>query len=98
MVAIFRSTIIDQPIDAVWRVLRDFNSHYLWHPEVAESEIEAGLPADQTGDVRGSAPCARAPPRVGGRPTPPLLGVALDLPHAARPRGRALVAGRNQHL
>jgi NADPH:quinone reductase-like Zn-dependent oxidoreductase len=52
MVAIFRSTIIDQPIDAVWRVLRDFNSHYLWHPEVAESEIEGGLPADQTGCVR----------------------------------------------
>ena len=52
MVAILRSAVIDAPIDAVWRVLRDFNSHHLWHPAVAESEIEGGLPADQTGCVR----------------------------------------------
>jgi NADPH:quinone reductase len=52
MVAIKRSAIIDAPIDAVWRVLRDFNSHHAWHPQVAASEIEDGLPADLPGCVR----------------------------------------------
>jgi NADPH:quinone reductase len=52
MVAILRSAVIDAPLESVWRVLRDFNSHYLWHPQVAVSEIEEGLPADQAGCVR----------------------------------------------
>src|SRR5262245_27711625 len=52
MVAITRSAIVNAPIDAVWRVLRDFNSHQLWHPQVATSEIEDGLPSDQPGCVR----------------------------------------------
>src|SRR5262249_26204788 len=52
MVAILRSTVIDAPIESVWRVLRDFNSHHLWHPAVADSEIEDGLPSDQAGCVR----------------------------------------------
>ncbi|MGH6622845.1 MAG: SRPBCC family protein, partial [Burkholderiaceae bacterium] len=47
-----RSTIIDAPIDRVWAVLRDFNSHVHWHPVVAESYIEDGLPPDQVGCVR----------------------------------------------
>jgi NADPH:quinone reductase-like Zn-dependent oxidoreductase len=47
-----RSTVIDAPIDRVWEVLRDFNSHVDWHPVVAESFIEDGLPADQVGCVR----------------------------------------------
>ncbi len=52
MVAIMRSAVINAPIDAVWRVLRDFNSHHLWHPQVASSEIEESLPSDQPGCVR----------------------------------------------
>ena len=52
MVAIMRSTVINAPIEAVWRVLRDFNSHHLWHPQVTASEIEEGLPPDQPGCVR----------------------------------------------
>ncbi len=52
MVAIFRSAVLDAPVDTVWRVLRDFNSHYLWHPQVAVSEIENGGAADQPGCVR----------------------------------------------
>src|SRR5262250_2664609 len=52
MVAIMRSAIVNAPIDAVWRVLRDFNSHHHWHPAVATSEIEDGLPSDQPGCVR----------------------------------------------
>ena len=52
MVAIIRSAVLNAPIDVVWRVLRDFNSHHLWHPAVATSEIEDGLPSDLPGCVR----------------------------------------------
>jgi NADPH:quinone reductase len=47
-----RSTVIDAPIERVWEVLRDFNSHVEWHPVVAASHIEDGLPPDQVGCVR----------------------------------------------
>jgi NADPH:quinone reductase-like Zn-dependent oxidoreductase len=49
---VVRSTVIDAPIDRVWAVLRDFNSHVHWHPVVAESHIEDGLAPDQVGCVR----------------------------------------------
>ncbi|MCS6922684.1 MAG: SRPBCC family protein, partial [Elioraea sp.] len=47
-----RSAVIDAPIERVWEVLRDFNSHSAWHPAVGESHIERGEPADQVGCVR----------------------------------------------
>jgi len=47
-----RSTVIDAPIERVWDVLRDFNSHLYWHPIIATSEIEDGQSADQVGCVR----------------------------------------------
>ena len=37
MIRVTRSAIIDAPIERVWAVLRDFNSHTAWHPVVAES-------------------------------------------------------------
>ncbi|HEX7156449.1 MAG TPA: SRPBCC family protein [Burkholderiaceae bacterium] len=49
---VVRSTVIDAPIDRVWAVLRDFNSHVHWHPAIAESQIEGGEPADRVGCVR----------------------------------------------
>jgi NADPH:quinone reductase-like Zn-dependent oxidoreductase len=52
MIKVTRSAIIDAPIERVWAVLRDFNSHTAWHPVVAESEIEKGEPSDQVGCVR----------------------------------------------
>jgi len=52
MIRVTRSAIIDAPIERVWAVLRDFNSHTAWHPVVAESEIENGEPSDQVGCVR----------------------------------------------
>jgi NADPH:quinone reductase len=52
MVEVRRSTIIDAPIDAVWRILRRFNDHDQWHPVVAESAIEGDLAQDQIGCVR----------------------------------------------
>ncbi len=52
MIRVTRSAVIDAPIERVWAVLRDFNSHTAWHPVVAESEIEGGERSDQIGCVR----------------------------------------------
>src|SRR5260370_20516550 len=52
MIRVTRSAVIDAPIERVWAVLRDFNSHTAWQPGVAESEIEGGEPSDQIGCVR----------------------------------------------
>ncbi len=49
---VVRSTVIDAPIERVWAVLRDFNSHHRWHDVVAESRIEGGERGDQVGCVR----------------------------------------------
>ncbi len=47
-----RSTIIDAPIERVWAVLRDFNSHDQWHDAVEQSRIEGDERSDQVGCVR----------------------------------------------
>ncbi len=47
-----RSTIIDAPIERVWAVLRDFNSHDQWHSAIEASHIEGGERSDQVGCVR----------------------------------------------
>jgi NADPH:quinone reductase-like Zn-dependent oxidoreductase len=52
MIRVVRSAIVDAPIERVWAVLRDFNSHTAWHAVVAESHIERGEPSDQVGCVR----------------------------------------------
>jgi NADPH:quinone reductase-like Zn-dependent oxidoreductase len=44
--------VIDAPLDRVWAVLRDFNSHSAWHPAVGPSTIEHDEPSDQVGCVR----------------------------------------------
>ena len=49
---VVRSTVIDAPIERVWSVLRDFNSHDRWHDVVDESRIEGGERSDQVGCVR----------------------------------------------
>ena len=49
---VIRSTIIDAPIERVWSVMRDFNSHDQWHDVVDTSRIEAGEKSDQVGCVR----------------------------------------------
>lgn len=51
-ITVRRSTVLDAPIEAVWHLLRDFNSHAQWHPAVAESTIEGGKLPDQVGCVR----------------------------------------------
>ena len=52
MIKVTRSAVIDAPIERVWAVLRDFNSHAAWHPIIAESAIENGESVDQVGCVR----------------------------------------------
>jgi NADPH:quinone reductase len=52
MIRVRRSAVIDAPIERVWAVLRDFNSHSAWHPAVGPSTIERSEPADQVGCVR----------------------------------------------
>jgi NADPH:quinone reductase-like Zn-dependent oxidoreductase/uncharacterized protein YndB with AHSA1/START domain len=52
MQRVTRSAIIDAPIQRVWEVLRDFNSHTAWHPAIAESVIEGREPSDRVGCVR----------------------------------------------
>ena len=52
MVTVHRSTIIDAPIEEVWRILRDFNGHDLWHPAVALSVLDNEKRTDQIGAVR----------------------------------------------
>ena len=52
MIRVRRSAVVDAPIERVWAVLRDFNSHSAWHPAVGPSAIERGETADQVGCVR----------------------------------------------
>jgi NADPH:quinone reductase len=49
---VVRSTVIDAPIERVWAVIRDFNSHDQWHEAVAVSRIERNESSDQVGCVR----------------------------------------------
>jgi NADPH:quinone reductase-like Zn-dependent oxidoreductase/uncharacterized protein YndB with AHSA1/START domain len=49
---VVRSTIIDAPIERVWAVLRDFNSHDQWHTVVDASRIEGEERSDQVGCIR----------------------------------------------
>ena len=52
---VVRSTIIDAPLERVWAVLRDFNSHDQWHTVVDSSRIEGADKSDQVGCVRSFA-------------------------------------------
>lgn len=52
MQRVVRSAVIDAPIERVWALLRDFNSHAAWHPAVAQSAIEGGGRSDRIGCVR----------------------------------------------
>jgi uncharacterized protein YndB with AHSA1/START domain len=39
-IRLIRSAVIEAPIERVWAVLRDFNSHERWHPAVTRSQME----------------------------------------------------------
>jgi uncharacterized protein YndB with AHSA1/START domain len=46
------SSVINAPIEKVWKRIRDFNALADWHPGIAKSTIEGGRPSDQVGCVR----------------------------------------------
>ena len=52
MVKVYTSSVLAAPAGQVWRVVRDFNGLPDWHPAIADSRIESGLPADRVGCVR----------------------------------------------
>lgn len=52
MANVFVSSVLDAPVDRVWARIRDFNALPRWHPRIAESQIEDGLPSDKVGCVR----------------------------------------------
>ena len=52
MAKVFTSSVISAPVESVWRRIRDFNGLASWHPAVARSRIEDGLPSDRVGCVR----------------------------------------------
>ncbi len=51
-ITVIRAAVIDAPIDQVWEVLRDFNSHEGWHPAVTSSVMENEFDGDMVGGVR----------------------------------------------
>jgi hypothetical protein len=52
MAEVYVSCVFNQSIEAVWRVLRDFNSISRWLPAVSKGDIENGLAPDQIGAIR----------------------------------------------
>ena len=48
----YYSTVFEQPADAVWSVIRDFNNYPVWVDGAGTSEIEAGKSGDAVGAVR----------------------------------------------
>src|SRR5258708_11531242 len=46
------SSVVPAPVERVWDHIRDFNSLPKWFPGVTDSQIEAGVPANQAGCVR----------------------------------------------
>ena len=52
MARVFVSSVINAPAATVWERVRDFNGMPKWHPAIADSRIEDGLPADKVSCVR----------------------------------------------
>ena len=52
MTKAYYSTIFEQPADAVWSVIRDFNNYPVWVDGAGESVIEEDKAGDAVGAVR----------------------------------------------
>lgn len=52
MLKVYKSSVVNAPIDKVWAKIRDFNALPAWHPVIAESYIEESKPSDEVGCVR----------------------------------------------
>jgi len=76
MVKVRQSTIIDAPIDDVWAILPDFNSHDRWHPAIAFSDSGAVPPGSLPfgdGMLTGACSLIGALVRRGAHPSAPGL-------------------------
>jgi hypothetical protein len=51
MARAYYSTVIEQPADRIWAIIRDFNAHSVWLPGT-ESHIEERKSGDQVGAIR----------------------------------------------
>ena len=49
---VYYSTVIDQPADRVWNVIRDFTSYPVLVEGISESHIEDGKAGDAVGAIR----------------------------------------------
>ena len=52
MPKIFKSSVIDAPVEQVWARISDFNGLPGWHPRMVESHIEDGQAATTIGCIR----------------------------------------------
>ena len=52
MAKIFRSSVINAPIDEVWAKIRDFNALPDWHPAFTDSHIENDEPGDKVDSIK----------------------------------------------
>lgn len=52
MAKVYVSAVIDAPRQDVWDKIRDFNALADWHPFIAKSHIEDGLPGTTVGAIR----------------------------------------------
>ena len=52
MARAYYSTVIEQPADDIWRVVRDFNAYSIWVDGAGESAIEDGKSGDTVGAIR----------------------------------------------
>jgi Polyketide cyclase / dehydrase and lipid transport len=52
MAEAYYSTVFEQPADAVWRAIRDFNNYPVWVDGAGASAIEEGRAGDAVGCVR----------------------------------------------
>jgi uncharacterized membrane protein len=57
MRTVFYSTVFEQTADAVWNVIRDFNSYPVWIASVTESQIENDRSGDSVGAIRKFVEC-----------------------------------------
>ncbi len=52
MIRVTTSSVINAPVETVWKTIRDFNALPEWQPAIAKSEIEDGGTSDRIGCVR----------------------------------------------
>ena len=52
MITAYYSSVLDQPVDTVWSLVRDFNNYPVYIDGVTESVIEDGKRGDEVGAVR----------------------------------------------